>query len=187
MVNDVTTRGEFRERFQTTLFPVSTEGRGVHILLLKEFTTSRSFPDFRSWMYDWGLPWALKVVFEGFWTTGEKTRRYFFPRSPLKTSLDSTEYASRWACPLFELKHKTQPLSFVRTEDYIATAGFSFLFIEKERMYRNFGSQERGNPPYTGTSGTNPASLGNTSTSATHQEQVGVLSLTELGKRLGVK
>lgn len=93
----------------------------------------------------------------------------------------------RWACPLFELKHKTQPLSFVRTEDYIATAGFSFLFTEKERMYRNFGSQERGNPPYTGTSGTNPASLGNTSTSATHQEQVGVLSLTELGKRLGVK
>lgn len=93
----------------------------------------------------------------------------------------------RWACPLFELKHKTQPLSFVRTEDYKATAGFSFLFTEKERMYRNFGSQERGNPPYTGTSGTNPASLGNTSTSATHQEQVGVLSLTELGKRLGVK
>ncbi|XP_039871994.1 fos-related antigen 1a isoform X1 [Simochromis diagramma] len=38
-------------------------------------------------------------------------------------------------------------------------------------MYRNFGSQERGNPPYTGTSGTNPASLGNTSTSATQQEQ----------------
>ncbi|XP_030594506.1 fos-related antigen 1a isoform X2 [Archocentrus centrarchus] len=38
-------------------------------------------------------------------------------------------------------------------------------------MYRNFGNQERGNPPYTGSSGANPASLGSTSTSATQQEQ----------------
>lgn len=40
-------------------------------------------------------------------------------------------------------------------------------------MFRNFGNQGRGNPPYTGSvSGTN--SLGNTGTSAT-QEQVGFI------------
>lgn len=31
MVNDVTARGQIRERFQTTLFPVTTEGRGDRI------------------------------------------------------------------------------------------------------------------------------------------------------------
>ncbi|TKS72241.1 Fos-related antigen 1 [Collichthys lucidus] len=35
-------------------------------------------------------------------------------------------------------------------------------------MYRNFGDQGRGNPPYTGS---NPVSLGSTSSSATQQEQ----------------
>ncbi|KAG8003950.1 Fos-related antigen 2 [Nibea albiflora] len=35
-------------------------------------------------------------------------------------------------------------------------------------MYRNFGNQGRGNPPYTGS---NPVSLGSTSSSATQQEQ----------------
>lgn len=29
MVNDVTARGPFGERFQTALFPVSSEGRGA--------------------------------------------------------------------------------------------------------------------------------------------------------------
>ncbi|KAM6924158.1 fos-related antigen 1a isoform 2-T2 [Xenentodon cancila] len=39
-------------------------------------------------------------------------------------------------------------------------------------MYRNFGSQGRGNPPYTGSaSGSNPESLGSSSTSTTQQEQ----------------
>ncbi|XP_061581522.1 fos-related antigen 1a isoform X2 [Cololabis saira] len=39
-------------------------------------------------------------------------------------------------------------------------------------MYRNFGSQGRGNPPYRGSgSGANPASLGSSSTSTTQQEQ----------------
>lgn len=48
-------------------------------------------------------------------------------------------------------------------------------------MFRDFGNQGRGNPPYTGSdSGTN--SLGNTGTSAS-QEQVGVLSFNQ-GKSL---
>ncbi|KAG7225799.1 hypothetical protein INR49_014450 [Caranx melampygus] len=39
-------------------------------------------------------------------------------------------------------------------------------------MYRNFGSQGRGNPDYSGTSsGSNTGSLGNTSTTTTQQEQ----------------
>ncbi|XP_072251632.1 fos-related antigen 1a [Leuresthes tenuis] len=39
-------------------------------------------------------------------------------------------------------------------------------------MYRGFGGQGRGNPPYTGSlSGSNSASLGSTSTSTTQQEQ----------------
>ncbi|XP_047209762.1 fos-related antigen 1a [Girardinichthys multiradiatus] len=39
-------------------------------------------------------------------------------------------------------------------------------------MYRNFGSQGRGNPAYTGNqSGSNSASMGSTSTSTTQQEQ----------------
>ncbi|XP_022052379.1 fos-related antigen 1a [Acanthochromis polyacanthus] len=40
-------------------------------------------------------------------------------------------------------------------------------------MYRNFGSQGRGNPPYTGSSssGSNSVSLGSSSTSTTQQEQ----------------
>lgn len=52
MANDVTSRGKLYERFQTTLFPVTTEGRGKPFVPLKEFTTSQSFPDFGSWMYD---------------------------------------------------------------------------------------------------------------------------------------
>uniref|UniRef100_UPI003AAE4BD5 fos-related antigen 1a n=1 Tax=Centroberyx gerrardi TaxID=166262 RepID=UPI003AAE4BD5 len=39
-------------------------------------------------------------------------------------------------------------------------------------MYRNFGNQGRGNPPYTGSdSGSSPVSLGSSSTSTTQQEQ----------------
>lgn len=34
MVNDVTTRGWLRERFQTTVFPVTAEGRGEPIVPL---------------------------------------------------------------------------------------------------------------------------------------------------------
>ena len=48
-------------------------------------------------------------------------------------------------------------------------------------MYRNFGNQGRGNPPYpnreTGsplTGPSNPASLANISTQTTQQEQVGL-------------
>lgn len=50
-------------------------------------------------------------------------------------------------------------------------------------MYRNFGSHDRGsNPPYTDSgTGSNPVSLGSitTTSTTTHQEQVGVLSLNQ--------
>lgn len=64
------------------------------------------------------------------------------------------------------------------SDSYITPTGISFLFFEKtEKMFRNFGNQGRGNPPYTGSdTGTN--SLGNTGTSAT-QEQVGVLPFNQ--------
>lgn len=49
-------------------------------------------------------------------------------------------------------------------------------------MYRNFGSQGRGNPPYTGSGS---GSLGGSSTSTTQQEQVGGPSF-KLGYRLSL-
>lgn len=54
-----------------------------------------------------------------------------------------------------------------------------FFSFQAARMYRNFGSHERGgNPPYTDSgSGSIPVSLGSTAASTTtNQEQVGLLS-----------
>lgn len=47
-----------------------------------------------------------------------------------------------------------------------------FLFTETESMYRNFGSQGRGNPPFTGSaSGSNSVSQGNTITPSTQEQK----------------
>lgn len=71
----------------------------------------------------------------------------------------------------------------VRPEGCIAPAGTDFRFFKTERMYRNFASQ--GNPAYTGSiSGSNSVTLGSTSTSTTQQEQVGVLSFSQVYNRL---
>lgn len=81
--------------------------------------------------------------------------------------------------PEFELTHATHPESEALRGEvflYIFTEikkNQKFSFIGAERMYhRNFGSQGRGNPPYTGSGS---GSQGNTGTPTTQQEQVGAL------------
>lgn len=66
MVNDVTARGKIRERFQTALFPVTSEGRGVPMEPLYYFTLSQSLPDVGLWMYDSGREEVQKLVLGSF-------------------------------------------------------------------------------------------------------------------------
>lgn len=181
-------RGFIRERFQTTLFPVTGGAWWTFATSLRVYNLT-IIP--RLWLLHL-KHWRSSNAKKSFIEFLDDLRKYrgaiFFLFHPLKTHSFGLYRvtAIRWAYPKFEITLRIQSVTnFMRSDSYITAPGINFLLFEKtERMFRNFGNQGRGNAPYTGpVSGAN--SLGNTGTSTT-QEQVSVLSFNQRDSLYGL-